>query len=118
MACTFSLLLPVAIVSSLRRPRTPGWTAPSCTCGLLDIIDTFGPLGVICGAARWTEIEAFGLGEGAVAAAVLSAPHGIPSHDTFGRVFAALDPAQCEGTEGHPLGGGAGGADRGPGHCP
>lgn len=26
----------------------------------------------------------------------LALPHGIPSHNTFGRVFARLDPEQCE----------------------
>ena len=62
---------------------------------LLDII-AIALLGVICGADSWTEIEAFGLAKEAWLRSFLMLPNGIPSHDTFGRVFAALDPEQFE----------------------
>lgn len=62
---------------------------------LLDII-AIALLGVICGADSWTEIEAFGWAKEAWLRQFLALPHGIPSHDTFGRVFAALDPHQFE----------------------
>jgi hypothetical protein len=52
--------------------------------------------GVICGADDATEIEAFGEAKLAWFQTFLSLPHGIPSHDTFGLVFAQLDPAQFE----------------------
>jgi len=61
--------------------------------GLLDII-TLALCGVICGAESWVEVEAFGKAKQAWFAQFLALPHGIPSHDTFGRVFAALDPEQ------------------------
>lgn len=48
--------------------------------------------GVICGAESWVEIAEFGRSKAAWFATFLDLPHGIPSHDTFGRVFAALDP--------------------------
>ena len=35
--------------------------------------------------------------EAGLAGTFLALPHGIPSHDTFGRVFARLDPQQLEG---------------------
>jgi len=48
--------------------------------------------GVICGADDWVAIEEFGNAKLAWFRSFLDLPHGIPSHDTFGRVFAALDP--------------------------
>ncbi len=52
--------------------------------------------GVICGADSWTEIEEFGEAKLAWLRTFLEVPNGIPSHDTCGRGFAALDPAQFE----------------------
>jgi len=52
--------------------------------------------GVICGAEGWVEIEEFGKAKEAFFTDLLDLPNGIPSHDTFGRVFACLDPKQFE----------------------
>jgi predicted transposase YbfD/YdcC len=51
---------------------------------------------VICGAEGWAEVEQFGLSKQAWFSTFLSLPHGIPSHDTFGRVFAKLNPDSFE----------------------
>jgi predicted transposase YbfD/YdcC len=48
--------------------------------------------GVICGADEWVAIEQFGNAKLRWFRTFLDLPNGIPSHDTFGRVFAALDP--------------------------
>ena len=52
--------------------------------------------GIICGAEGWVEIEEFGKAKEAFFQDWLALPNGIPSHDTFGRVFALIDPAQFE----------------------
>jgi predicted transposase YbfD/YdcC len=52
--------------------------------------------GVICGADGWVEIEEFGKAKEAWFTKLLNLPNGIPSHDTFGRVFALIDPKQFE----------------------
>ncbi len=52
--------------------------------------------GVICGAQGWVEIEEFGKAKEAWFTNLLDLLNGIPSHDTFGRVFARLDPKQFE----------------------
>src|SRR2546428_11130929 len=52
--------------------------------------------GVICGAEGWVEIEEFGKAKEAFFRAWLDLANGIPSHDTFGRVFALIDPNQFE----------------------
>jgi hypothetical protein len=52
--------------------------------------------GVICGADGWVEIEEFGKAKAAWFGSWLALPNGIPSHDTFGRVCARIDPTQFE----------------------
>ena len=48
--------------------------------------------GVICGADDWVSIQQFGEDKLEWFRTFLKLPNGVPSHDTFGRVFAALDP--------------------------
>src|SRR5947209_3184901 len=62
---------------------------------LLDII-IIAICGMICGAEGWVEIEEFGKEKEAWLKTLLELPNGIPSHDTFGRVFAQLDPVKFE----------------------
>ena len=52
--------------------------------------------GVVCGAEGWVGIEEFGKAKEAWFTELLQLPNGIPSHDTFGRVFALIDPKQFE----------------------
>ncbi len=49
---------------------------------------------VISGAESWNEIEEFGRATEGFFADFLELPNGVPSHDTFNRVFAALNPLQ------------------------
>jgi predicted transposase YbfD/YdcC len=60
---------------------------------LLDII-TIVICASVCGAEKWEDIEAFGKAKERWFRKHLALPHGIPSHDTFARVFAMLDPEQ------------------------
>ena len=50
----------------------------------------------ICGADSWVHIELFGESKLSWFQTFLELPHGIPSHDTFGDVFARLDPVQSQ----------------------
>jgi hypothetical protein len=61
----------------------------------LDII-TIALCAVLCGADSWVEVETFGTAKRAWLGTFLALPNGIPSHDTFRRVFAALDPTAFE----------------------
>lgn len=51
---------------------------------------------VICGAEGWTDIENFGNSKQPWLKTFLELPNGIPSHDTFGRVFSMLDAQQFQ----------------------
>ena len=50
----------------------------------------------ICGADTWTDVELFGKAKEKWFKEFLALPHGIPSHDTFGRVFALIDAEQFQ----------------------
>jgi predicted transposase YbfD/YdcC len=62
---------------------------------LIDIV-TIAICAAICGADNWVEVATFGRGKETWLRQFLRLPHGIPSHDTFWRVFRALDPRQFE----------------------
>lgn len=57
---------------------------------LIDII-SIAICAVICGADSWVAVETFGKAKQPWLERYLALPNGIPSHDTFGRFFAALD---------------------------
>jgi hypothetical protein len=46
---------------------------------------------VICGANSWSEIERYGIAKIGWLRGFLDLPDGIPSHDTFGRVFGLIE---------------------------
>jgi len=58
---------------------------------LIDIL-TITLCAVICGADDWVAVATFGETKEAWLRTFLALPNGIPSHDTFGRVFRLLDP--------------------------
>jgi predicted transposase YbfD/YdcC len=60
---------------------------------LLDIL-VIAICAIICGADDWVAIQGFGEAKLDWFQGFLDLPNGIPSHDTFGRVFARLDPEQ------------------------
>ncbi len=51
---------------------------------------------VICGADGWVAVEQWGNTKLTWLRTFLVLEKGIPSHDTFGRVFARLDPEQLQ----------------------
>jgi DDE_Tnp_1-associated len=80
-----------ACFAALEDPRVerPWWHS-------LEAIVAIALCAVICGADGWVEIAECGKAKEAWFATILDLPHDTPSHDTFGRVFAALDPDQFE----------------------
>jgi predicted transposase YbfD/YdcC len=62
---------------------------------LLDIL-VIAICAVVCGADNWEEVQLFGEAKEGWFKTFLDLPNGIPSHDTFWRVFAKLDPEQFQ----------------------
>lgn len=62
---------------------------------LIDIL-VIAICAVICGAEGWVDIENYGKSKKRWLKAFLELPNGIPSHDTFGRVFSLLDAQEFQ----------------------
>ena len=62
---------------------------------LIDIV-TIAICAVICGADSWVAIETYGKAKQQWLQQFLELANGIPSHDTFARVFARIDPQQLQ----------------------
>ena len=62
---------------------------------LVDII-TIALCGMICGADDWVSIATYRKAKENWFRKFLELPHGIPSHDTFGDVFAWIDPEEFQ----------------------
>jgi predicted transposase YbfD/YdcC len=77
--------------SSLSDPRMSGKVRHK----LIDII-TITICAVISGADAWTEAEEYGKAKYEWFKSFSELPSGIPSHDTFGNVFAVLSVSEFE----------------------
>ncbi len=75
--------------SGLQDPRVQG----RCDHLLIDIL-AIAILAVLSGAEDWPDIEEFGKRRVTWLKTFLQLPNGIPSHDTFRRVFGVLDRKQ------------------------
>lgn len=64
---------------------------------LLEDIVFISIAAVLSGAESWNDVELYGKQKKPWLSTFLSLPNGIPSHDTFNRLFAALDPSEFEG---------------------
>lgn len=62
---------------------------------LIDIV-VIAVCAIIAGADGWVAVETFGHAKENWLHPFLELPSGIPSHDTFGRVFGQLDPAEFQ----------------------
>jgi predicted transposase YbfD/YdcC len=62
---------------------------------LIDIL-VIAICAIICGADGWVDIELYGNSKLHWLKTFLALPHGIPSHDTFGRVFSMIDAQQFQ----------------------
>lgn len=72
--------------ASVKDPRTG-----NAQLHLLSEISVIAICAAICGADTWVEVELWGKANRKWLRTFLELPNGIPSHDTFGRVFALLD---------------------------
>jgi predicted transposase YbfD/YdcC len=80
-----------AVFADLEDPRTGNAKRHE----LLEIL-LIGLCTVLCGGETCTDMVRFGRAKHAFLEEVLTLRHGIPSHDTFSRVFRLLDPAQFQ----------------------
>lgn len=62
---------------------------------LIDII-VIAVCAAICGADNWTEIAEYGDAKKDWFASFLELPNGIPSHDTFNRIFSLIHPEEFQ----------------------
>ncbi len=80
-----------ACFGDMPDPRVQG----RCDHALIDII-LIAVCAVLCGAESWSEVEEFGQAKETWLRQYLELPAGIPSHDTFSRVFRLIDAAEFQ----------------------
>ena len=81
----------ISILSNVEDPRIDRTRLHN----LVDIL-AIAICSSMCGMTGWEEFEAFGQEKEQWFRSFLSLPNGIPSHDTFRRVFQRLDPKQLQ----------------------
>ena len=79
------------LCSSLTDPRISRRRLHS-----LESIVTITVCAVLCGVETWKDIAEFGVIKKSFFSEFLDLSNGIPSHDTFARVFSRIDPVEFE----------------------
>src|SRR3954449_12804219 len=82
----------VQYLGAIEDPRCPGKVGHR----LLDIL-VIAVCAVVACAESWCDIALYGRSKLAWLRTFLALPNGIPSHDTFRRVFMLIDPDAFEG---------------------
>lgn len=82
----------VSIISEVQDPRREHGRLHK-----IEDVLTIGLCTILCGHSEFTEMEFFGEMREEWLRGFLELPNGIPSHDTFRNVFAAIDPKQFMG---------------------
>jgi DDE_Tnp_1-associated len=84
-----------ALVERLQTIADPRRQCENLKHPLVDVI-MLGFCGVLAGCEDFVESAAWATEQAEVLGTVLEVPHGIPSHDTFTRVFALLQPTTLQ----------------------
>ena len=87
--------LTCALVEQLQTIADPRRQSENLKHPLVDVI-LLGFCGVLAGCEDFVELATWGHINEAFLRTFLELPHGIPSHDTFTRVFAMLPPATLQ----------------------
>ena len=85
----------LTLIESLSHVTDPRRDHATKRHKLIDIL-VIAVCATICGADGWEEIAAFGEAKHEWFKQFLELPNGIPSHDTFGRVFQLIKPAEFQ----------------------
>src|SRR4029079_15899354 len=81
----------LALITALADLPDPRRETKNKLHRLTDIL-VIATCAVIAGADGWDQVAEYGRRKGRVCRRFLPPPNGTPSHDTFDRVFAKLDP--------------------------
>jgi len=84
-----------ALVERLQTIADPRRQCANLKHPLVDVM-MLGFCGVLAGCEDFVEIAAWATEHAAVLGTFLELPHGIPSHDTFNRIFALLQPTTLQ----------------------
>jgi hypothetical protein len=84
------------LVAALQAVPDPRRQCKNLRHRLVDVL-VIGFCGVLCGSDDFVEIEEFGRSKKKFFRRFLELPNGIPSHDTFRRVFQAVCPQALQG---------------------